>query len=399
MGINYSPRIVTRGLVFAYDMYNTDKSWKGAPATNAIFASPTWAGDGTDQGAFAGGSVEITDPNLMYNGLKTFLYSPKSSLNCYLQGSGSDFPGGNPSTVWTFSCYVKREDGAAISSMNVYMYYPSSDGAAAGTVEDVGNGWYRIYRTRTGASNDIGLAGFTSMAGSVKYYLSGAMLTKTDAPVRPLAGTASRSTTQAVLDLSTSHNTTTATSLTYASDDTFSFNGTSDYISVGDVLPRSTVITNDITLSAWIYPTRSTNYILGRGQSNSNYGQYSLTMSGGFLRFGNHNTTNGSASYTGGAVTLNNWNHVAISIANDGTTVSTVNGSAAGSWAALDGTNFSDYVSGNELEIGHWFGTPVATNDGYWFQGSISKVALYNSALTEAELVQNFNAHRGRFGI
>jgi len=34
MALNHSPKIVTDGLVFAYDMANTQKSWKGAPSTN-----------------------------------------------------------------------------------------------------------------------------------------------------------------------------------------------------------------------------------------------------------------------------------------------------------------------------------------------------------------------------
>lgn len=247
MGINYSPKIVTDGLIFYYDMGNSLKSWKGAPATNLVFTNPTWVGDGSNQGAFVKESVLVTDDNLTYQGLKTFLYSPGTSLNCYLQ-AGSDFPTID-STQWTFNCYVKRQDGAAITTMNVYMYYPSSDGSAAGTVEDAGDGWYRIYRTRTGSSNSISLAGFTGMASSVKYYLSGAMLTATTVPVAPLAGTETRSNTQSILDL-TNNNTVTANSLTYASDNTFSFNGVDNSITISNGISYA----SGFTLAAWINP-------------------------------------------------------------------------------------------------------------------------------------------------
>lgn len=388
MGINYSPRIVTRGLVFAYDMYNTDKSWKGAPATNAIFASPTWAGDGTDQGAFAGGSVEITDPNLMYNGLKTFLYSPKSSLNCYLQGSGSDFPGGNPSTVWTFSCYVKREDGAAISSMNVYMYYPSSDGAAAGTVEDVGNGWYRIYRTRTGASNDIGLAGFTSMAGSVKYYLSGAMLTKTDVPVRGLAGTASRSSTQALLDLSKNNYVATASSLTYAADDTFSFaSGSADYINIPHASSPVTNLTYEVVINPTTLPAVETYMSVWQKSINWN-GTTGISMQFIYGNFGFSfgDSWGGSVSHPQSNFTTGNYYHI----------VGTVTGN--GGTATL-------YINGIQVDTGV-AGTPTDTSDltvgkgnGGSFNGSMPVFRMYDRCLDSTEVRQNFNAHRGRFGI
>ncbi len=39
MSLSHSPKIVTSGLVFAYDMGNGKKSWKGAPTTNLITAS------------------------------------------------------------------------------------------------------------------------------------------------------------------------------------------------------------------------------------------------------------------------------------------------------------------------------------------------------------------------
>ena len=36
MGTTYSPRVATDGLIMYYDMNNTQKSWRGAPATNLI---------------------------------------------------------------------------------------------------------------------------------------------------------------------------------------------------------------------------------------------------------------------------------------------------------------------------------------------------------------------------
>ena len=36
MALTHSPNIVTTGLVFSYDMGNTEKSWKGQPTTNLV---------------------------------------------------------------------------------------------------------------------------------------------------------------------------------------------------------------------------------------------------------------------------------------------------------------------------------------------------------------------------
>ena len=382
MGLAHSPRIVTDGLVFYYDMGNPQKSWKGAPATNIIFANPTWAGDGSNQGAFVKESVLVTDNSLTYQGLQTFLYSPGASLNCYLQGSGSDFPS-TASTQWTFSCYVKRQDGAAITSMSVYMYYPSSDGSAAGTVENVGDGWYRIYRTRTGTSNAISLAGFTGMAGSVKYYLSGAMLTATTVPVAALAGTASRSNTQAILDL-TNNNTITASSLTYASDNTFSFNGSSNYIT----LPSSIGYTTEFSQMAWFKsagtPAGGYHIVYGGEQA-----ELSIPTAGE-LRIG-VNTGTRYVGNLGSGLTDGNWHYVAMTYKpSDGAIKGYIDGLSVGTIA----TNSGNPVSSFTRTVGR-----SGTSTTYYTNGETPLTQIYNRALTAQEIKQNFNALRGRYGI
>jgi hypothetical protein len=58
-------------------------------------------------------------------------------------------------------------------------------------------------------------------------------------------------------------------------------------------------------------------------------------------------------------------------------------------------------ISSKTLHIG------ATINDGFpsnpsqrdWFTGNIANVQLYNRALTDNEILQNFNALRGRFGI
>ena len=231
MALGHSPSIVRNGLVMYYDMSNTKKSWMGAPTTNELVAV-TWTGDGVNQSGFVKGtSAQITEQNLMYNGLETYLWSPGASLNCYL--NGGDLSAAT-STDWVFSCFIRAENRQDISALNVYMYFPSSDGASAGTITDMGNGWYYVYRTRTGVANILALIGFTGFSANTKYYLSGAMLEKRTIPSYPVITAGTRSTTQAILDL-TNNNTITASSLTYAANNTFSFNGTSNYITVASL--------------------------------------------------------------------------------------------------------------------------------------------------------------------
>jgi len=76
-----------------------------------------------------------------------------------------------------------------------------------------------------------------------------------------------------------------------------------------------------------------------------------------------------------------------------------------------DGTTLSAYLNGNLINSGVKTGPlntadtgvlEIGRDDGIGsrvFNGNISQVKIYNRALTAAEIQQNFNATRGRFGI
>ena len=169
------PRIAQDGLVACYDAYD-GKSYYGEPTENILLdrtsGGGTWWGDGSDQSIGAKSVTTITDPDLMYSGYDTVLWTPGSSRNVYLTGT-QDIPYSETSTLWTFSSYLKYEDNIPITSLSVYMYYPSSDGNAAGTIYSVGNGWYRVSRTRTGSDSYISLVGFTGFSSNKRVYISG----------------------------------------------------------------------------------------------------------------------------------------------------------------------------------------------------------------------------------
>jgi hypothetical protein len=87
--------------------------------------------------------------------------------------------------AWTVVMYVRRTDGAAISSASMYIYFDSPDGNyAPATVQSVGNGWYRISRTRKEPSTGISippersvvLFGLTGLGAGVEYDISGVQL-------------------------------------------------------------------------------------------------------------------------------------------------------------------------------------------------------------------------------
>jgi hypothetical protein len=74
----------------------------------------------------------------------------------------------------------------------------------------------------------------------------------------------------------------------------------------------------------------------------------------------------------------------------DGTAVRIYRNSVLEGSQATSGT--ADWTNG--VRIGFWSG-----GAGYYYQGAIANVSMYNRALTATEIQQNFNANRGRFGI
>jgi hypothetical protein len=55
-------------------------------------------------------------------------------------------------------------------------------------------------------------------------------------------------------------------------------------------------------------------------------------------------------------------------------------------------TGTADWTNG--MRIGYWAG-----GAGYYWQGKIDSVSMHNRALTAAEVQQNFNALKGRYGL
>lgn len=94
--------------------------------------------------------------------------------NCYINGPKFTT---TTSAEWTFSCYLKRADGQPIISVgNVYMYVDGNSNADSppSGIQDCGNGWYRVWRTRKDiVAGYVTLVGFSALSGETDWYLDG----------------------------------------------------------------------------------------------------------------------------------------------------------------------------------------------------------------------------------
>jgi hypothetical protein len=210
-----------------------------------------------------------------------------------------------------------------------------------------------------------------------------------------VAGT--RSTSNNIVDL-TGRSTTTAGSLTYNSDNTFNF----DYTGPGFVsVPLATAFNKtEGTINLWLYPTRyngGNGYFVNREDATANavdwlwIGPYSDSF---YFRIGNgsdccsNDLAFGSFS---SVVPLNTWVNMCFTWKANNTSAIYKNGVlyTSRSIGAIPNTN---PASNGRFGFGH------ANADNY-YNGKMPVAQIYNRQLTAAEVLSNFNALRGRYGI
>lgn len=170
-----------------------------------------------------------------------------------------------------------------------------------------------------------------------------------------------------------------------ASGGSMVFNGASGYVNVPSA-SAITGLTNNVSIEAWYKSNNNYPKILatGSGSFGLNFGQYTYTS----------NTTKWKVTkygvvdiYIGSIPQDTNWHQVVVTYSSTGGTTVYVDG-------ALSGT-----LAGNNNLAAGTSNIPIGQSEGGYHNGSIGIVRWYNTALTSAQVLQNFNANRARFGI
>ena len=168
------------------------------------------------------------------------------------------------------------------------------------------------------------------------------------------------------------------------------FDGTNDYVLTN--ITKSTIpTTSDVTLCGWIYSTNNAAYDEWINLSNSNtyapnYHNISLgkDLDNKFY-FNNYDgTEHRSLSNTS---LLNSWIY-AVGIRNSNTNYLYINGTIQASPVAAGTPNINNAAT---LKLGIVL--------SFWSKGNISLVQIYNRALSASEVLQNYNATKGRYGL
>jgi hypothetical protein len=394
------PNKVTSGLVFDYDISNIEKSWKGAPVTNYI-----------------------PNPYASYNGSSfVFGYNYQNLGATYTYRTGVDNPINSPGVLeyYTGTSGYKyfSVDSSSLPATGTYTfsYYARLVGApsggnntpidsqlwrANGSDRSVTGDWnptftfdWKRYKTTGPAEASTILQYFPVHSGNITggYTIQycGFQLETGSYATPFVSGT--RSSTQAVVDL-TGKNTITASSLTYSSDNTFTFTKASgNYLT----LPLLSSSNANVSVSCWAYITLGTAGTI----FESGYG------SGFSIGIGNNYFTAADPGNnivglfpavrwisTGVSYGSTGWKNIVVTM--DASSIPSIylNGSLVGTYS---GTVPLTPVTNSY--VGRNLGDESSATDRA-FDGKIAAVSFYNKTLTADEVQQNFNALRGRYGI
>jgi hypothetical protein len=363
-------------------MGNTQKSWKGAPTTNLLPAATVAHTGGV--GSYFNGVISANNTE---KGDLSFKVT--TANNVYQDGFITSSSGNLTNGVtYSYSLDMWIPSGKTVS---VRMRMITGGGSLASSVVSVTgtDKWQRVTKTFTADTNTSGsIEGVetSNPADVISFWIKNLQLEQTSFATPFVNGT--RTTANAIIDLMNT-STITASSLTYNSDGTFSFNGTTNHITVSSGFSN---ISSGVTLNCFAKINSNSGswsrlFDFGTGQSLNNVG---------FARSGTTQTLAFFMYPTGeqldavGAITY---------------------GNIAMYTATANGTNWVIYVNGvqvatvaratlptNVTRTSNYIGRSNWASDGY-LNGNIYLSQVYNRALSAAEVQQNFNALRGRYEL
>lgn len=392
-------------IIFKYDMSNLQKSWLGATTTNLISTNPLPTIN-TSTGYSAAGGTGLAASYDVSKQAISWQRDTYEVWGAYFFNS-TNF-NGNLSTslqyTASFEWYSESQFAPSLFQWNLVQGNGVSAAAQANVLTNstsIGGGWYRFSYTFTPANTGIN-ANFRvilSPQGTNKTYFWWRKLQLEQSTFRTPFVEGTRSNTQNILD-QTGRSTITANSLTYNSNNTFSFNaGTTVPISI----PLSTSLNKlEGSINMWVYPTTysgSNGLFVNRDSATENAVNWLWVgmWAGGstfYFRLGDGTapSTNDLTISGSGNIPLNTWTNVCVTWKSSNTSVIYTNGISRNSRSisAIPATN---PTANGTIGLGH-----LSTGTAAW-AGQIGYVEIYNTQITAAQVLQNFSAIRSRYGI
>lgn len=393
MGLAHSPSPVLNDIVLYYDAFNTASSWIGQPTTNLL---PTNLATFADTTGWSTGDVPgpVSRRILVGQGYRNrnavLIQKGTAASGGYFQVQTTFPEAVVAGTTYTAQIKYKRQDSSTNFAIGDWGG-PDGNNSGWTAIRDVqlDNDWRMrvVQRTYTNAASAGFTFGVNSTTAGKWLIFSDFQLEKSSIISSFTVG--SRTNAQSILDLS-KNNTITATSLTYASDNTFSFSG-SNYLSVPYNADKFN-FDREQTILIWMKNEAAV--AARRNPYNQAYG--------GAGTITHENNTNFNYYYgTSGVNNTPYTSHTSpFSVVNGETAMIAITRDPANTkWyknGALSGTRANPYGAGVVTGT-----SPILIGTGYTtgFIGNLNCVMVYNRALTEYEILQNFNSMRNRYGL
>lgn len=380
------PSTVENGLVFAYDMANTNKSWKGAPITNEAKNASNQV-DWSVSGLLQAVSRTTVVANEVYNITSTT--GTGTSFRIYFANAVL-----TNGATYTVSYKYKIISGGPLFRANDWC-----DTSITRVTTDLGGGVFYETATGTRATYDATFRFLDFEISNNSVVQIWDLQLELGSYATPYSSTRVRSSTQAILDL-IGLNTINAVSLTYNSNNTFSFNGSTDRIYQTSIPASYSTVTNSLGRSWEIFVRPATSQTIAALFGHKVGAGCSYFCNGGFYvsngRFTFNWFDNAAYQFLDSTVTATLDQNFYLAGTYDPTDLKCriyVNGELKATSAV---TNMNYLGSITESSVG-WNSKPENPD---FFNGSIPAARYYsNKTLTQAEVKQNFNALRGRFGV
>ena len=411
MAVNTRNSIVTNGLVLNLDALNS-KSIPLDPTVNQVLWSQNFS-----QSAWSKSTYDtLTTGSSAPDGTSTATLVDET--NAYLDpavfAQASNIIRANGTTI-TYSIYTKK--GTATSrnfllrntttSTNftfLVFQYSISSSAAGWTVQDVGDGWFRLAYTQTTGitpGNILAVyAGRTSVAASgstATWYLWGAQVESTSYATPYIQSTSTLGRRNAWGDLSENNNNATLATASisssipqysYLDERVLNFDGTGSYAQSPRIITGSTytveVVFNADTVTAGLEKWLVSQY---PGTDRVIFDIYADNKLRNFM--GNGTNPSSAAIYSTTTIQPRQWYYATFIKDTLGTGSLYVNGIRESVGSLSTGT-----PPNSPIQIG---GSTSFTNR--WFDGKIALTKVYNRALSQQEITQNYNAAKTRFGL
>lgn len=404
----YSSNTSNSGLVLYVDFKNT-KSYRGMPATNQaniinfIYGNVNNSNFKTQYGTE---TAFIPALNREFSTSYCTIWNGDSSANCcpspfyYSSGSFATLPTLS-STLYAYSIIIRSTTGYTNGNyMYHYEYAPSSYVTEYGLYDTskrthLGDNWYHAWNTfTTNASTTRMQLGLWHYEYSIYNKISIAAVNLIVGnyiipPDQMLGIGETRTNTNSLLDLAGS-NTFDLSNLSYDGTGQPTYNGSNSYI----ISPENSALnTQTVTVEVWVKTNATTQngFWFEKGNVNT---QYSLFHEGANITW-RQSLSGGLTSLTAPAASYmntSNWAQV-VGTYTSGQRRLYVNGALV----ASDATTGTINTNANGSSIGAYGG--YNGGHGYYYNGLIDIVKVYNRVLSPDEVLQNYNANKARFGL